>query len=74
MSHGLNEPIPGAAKLLTEGNPQNALSRLINVIKTFADYKGDLQAHFAYGELSHKEYADAHAMHIYNHFEELVST
>ncbi|MFT4938511.1 MAG: hypothetical protein ACI88A_001539 [Paraglaciecola sp.] len=74
MSHGLNEPIPGAPELLPDGFTHAALSRLINAINTFIDYNGELHAHFAYGELSHEEYANAHAMHIYNHFEELVRT
>ena len=33
----------------------------------FAAYQGELQPHFAYGALSHADYARAHVLHLYNH-------
>jgi hypothetical protein len=72
MSHSLSEPIPGAPALTAEGFTQQALNRLVHAIKAFDSYTGELQPHFAYGMLSHKEYAGAHTMHVYNHFEQLV--
>ena len=38
------------------------LAKRVKVIKT-----GELKPHFAYGALSHEEYAAAHVLHLYNH-------
>jgi hypothetical protein len=72
MSHSLSEPIPGAPLINSAGPTQQALSRLIRALTAFDTFNGELQPHFAYGELSHAEYTGAHIMHVYNHFEELV--
>ncbi|VXC75102.1 conserved hypothetical protein [Pseudomonas sp. 8Z] len=67
MRHPLDEPIPGAAAI-TEPNSQDAaLQRLRAAFERFAAHSGELQPHFAYGALSHAEYAEAHVMHLYNH-------
>ena len=44
-----------------------ALARLQLAFARFAAHRGPLAAHFAYGELSHDEYALAHVLHLYNH-------
>ena len=72
MSHNLSQAIPGAPLINPIGPTQQALSRLVSAIKAFDSFRGKLQPHFAYGELSHAEYACAHVMHVYNHFEELI--
>ncbi|MFT5676422.1 MAG: hypothetical protein ACI808_002367 [Paraglaciecola sp.] len=72
MSHALSEPILGAPPINPEGFTQQALTRLVDAVKAFNSFSGELQPHFAYGELNHIEYAGAHVMHVYNHFEELV--
>jgi hypothetical protein len=72
MSHALSEAIPGAPVFSPKGKSQIALTRLVLALQTFSRFTGELQPHFAYGELSHAEYAGAHVMHVYNHFEELV--
>ena len=46
---------------------QAALQRLRAAFERFAAYSGELQPHFAYGALTHAEYAEAHVMHLYNH-------
>lgn len=71
MSHDLAEPIPGAP-VLDGGDKLRAFSRLLTALNDFENFKGPLQPHFAYGELSHAEYTLAHVMHINNHLEELV--
>lgn len=70
MSHNLAEEIPGAPALDVGGDPQVALAHLIKVLQEFESYSGQLQPHFAFGELDKREYALAHALHINNHLQE----
>ena len=72
MSHSLSEGIPGAPIINPAGSTEQALTRLIDAIKAFDSFSGELKPHFAYGVLSHSEYAAAHVMHVHNHFEERV--
>jgi len=67
MRHPLDEAIPGAPSLAEPASQQVALQRLQRSMQRFADFTGQLQPHFAYGELSHAEYELAHVMHLYNH-------
>jgi hypothetical protein len=67
MRHPLNQPIPGAPAIDAPSDPALALQRLQAALNRFAAYSGALQPHFAYGQLSHAEYAQAHALHLYNH-------
>lgn len=71
MRHNLAEPIPGAPALPATGNVAEALARLTTALTTFREWRGPLQPHFAYGALSHDEYAAAHLMHIRNHLQEM---
>lgn len=71
MRHNLAEPIPGAPVLPADGNVAEALARLTAALTTFRQWRGPLQPHFAYGTLSHEDYAAAHLMHIRNHLQEL---
>jgi hypothetical protein len=67
MRHPLNQPIPGAPGLDAPSDPALALARLQGAFARFAGHTGALQPHFAYGQLSHAEYAQAHVLHLYNH-------
>ena len=67
MRHPLDEAIPGAATLNMPATQAQALQRLQQAFADFAAYQGELQSHFAYGALSHAEYAQAHVLHLYNH-------
>lgn len=67
MRHALDEAIPGAAPLAEPSSQEAALERLRAAFERFAAYSGELQPHFAYGALTHAEYAEAHVMHLYNH-------
>lgn len=67
MRHPLDEAIPGAPELNEPGEVRVALARLQLAFARFAAHRGPLAAHFAYGELSHDEYALAHVLHLYNH-------
>lgn len=67
MRHGLQEPIPGAAALDVPAAAAQALQRLQDAFARFAAFTGELQPHFAYGQLNHAEYAGAHVLHLYNH-------
>jgi hypothetical protein len=67
MRHPLTEAIPGAAPLAEPASQELALQRLQLAFERFAVYRGELKPHFAYGALSHEEYAQAHVMHLYNH-------
>ncbi len=70
MTHNLAEPIPGAP-VLQANDPTAAFNRLITALTDFKNYRGVLQPHFAYGELSHQQYTQAHVMHINNHLQEI---
>jgi hypothetical protein len=67
MRHPLDEAIPGAAALTEPATQALALQRLRQAFADFAAYQGALQPHFAYGALSHGDYARAHVLHLYNH-------
>jgi hypothetical protein len=67
MRHPLNEAIPGAPAIASPADPTLTLQRLQAAFKRFASHTGELQPHFAYGQLSHAEYAQAHVLHLYNH-------
>ncbi|MNR55546.1 hypothetical protein D3C85_1759420 [compost metagenome] len=67
MRHPLDEAIPGAAPLAEPASPAAALQRLQAAFERFAAHQGELQPHFAYGALSHAQYAQAHVLHLYNH-------
>jgi hypothetical protein len=71
MTHGLNEPIPGAPALPSKPNINSALQRLKMSMVDFKQYQGALSAHFAYGTLSKEEYETAHVIHLYNHLQEI---
>lgn len=70
MRHPLAEAIPGMPALNGELPLTDALTQLLASLQNFIEFKGQLQAHFAYGELSYEEYALAHQMHIRNHLTE----
>ena len=67
MTHDLAEPIPGAPSLQAEADDNQALDRLRVAIRTFLAWPGELQPHFAYGQLDKREFERAHAMHVANH-------
>lgn len=67
MTHGLNEPIPGAQPLSPNMSLDAARARLNQAVARFTAHSGPFKAHFAYGELSKAEYEQAHAMHVANH-------
>ncbi|MGJ3701237.1 DUF1569 domain-containing protein [Variovorax sp. AFSI2.2] len=69
MSHGLEEPIPGAPAIAS-GQPLNsAVEHLIDALNRFERHNAALAPHFAYGALSKSEYARAHLMHLANHWD-----
>lgn len=72
MSHGLNEAIPGAPQISSQGTVKEALQELKAAYKAFAMYQGVLFPHFAYGKLTKQQYAVAHVLHLYNHLDEVV--
>lgn len=74
MSHNLAEEIPGAVSIASTGNVADALKELKISLLNFEAYSGDLQAHFAYGQLTKGEYEKAHAMHFLNHLQEFTFT
>jgi hypothetical protein len=74
MSHNLAEEIPGTDSIANTGNVAEALKHLKMSLLKFEAFSGDLQAHFAYGELTKPEYEVAHAMHFLNHLQEFTFT
>lgn len=72
MSHGLDQPIPGAPSLVAGADWKPAAVRLRQAIVRFESHNGALAPHFAYGVLSKPDFALAHCMHIANHQDEIV--
>ena len=72
MTHGLAEPIPGAPQLQQLQAWQTGALRLRAAVSNFQNYNGVLKPHFAYGALSHADYALAHTMHIANHQDQIL--
>ncbi|WP_179830501.1 DUF1569 domain-containing protein [Variovorax sp. YR752] len=69
MSHGLEEPVPGAPTIAS-GQPLNAaVEHLMDALNRFERHSGVLAPHFAYGALGKSEYTRAHLMHLANHWE-----
>ncbi len=72
MTHGLAEPIPGAAPLQQLPTWQTGSARLRAAVRRFQNHTGALKPHFAYGALNHHDFALAHTMHIANHQDKIV--
>ncbi len=73
MSHGLEDPIPGAADLENTIEYKLGLNRLLQSIDLFQKQESSqLKPHFAYGELDKDEFDLAHTLHIKNHFERIA--
>jgi len=71
MSHGLTEPIPGAPALPNMPDWKPGVARLRAAVRRFQGHTGALQPHFAYGALSHADFALAHTLHIANHQDDI---
>ncbi|WP_395373745.1 DUF1569 domain-containing protein [Marinicella sp. W31] len=71
MKHALDEVIPGAPLIKTEGDAQLAITRLSNALKDFEAFSGSLKPHFMYGDLSKSQYTLAHILHVNNHLVEI---
>lgn len=71
MSHGLDEPIPGAPALAAGADWRPSAARLRRAIARFDGHAGPLRPHFAYGPLAKSDYALAHSLHIANHQDEV---
>ena len=68
MSHGLDEPIPGAPAV-AQGPPlAAAIERVLRALQRFEQHSGPLQPHFAYGALDKPAFMRAHLMHLDNHW------
>ena len=74
MAHSLSEGIPGASLINEDEDVSSAYRRFRDSMIAFKNYKGQLAPHFAYGDLTKKEYERAHAMHFYNHLAEIRVT
>jgi hypothetical protein len=74
MSHGLDEPIPGAPALPADAALPAAAERALAAMRSFDKHTGALKPHFAYGELDKAQYTRAHLMHLANHWTELEKT
>jgi hypothetical protein len=71
MSHGLDEPIPGAPAI-AQGQPlAPAVDHAMAALQAFERHSGALAPHFAYGSLDKAAYARAHLMHLANHWRAL---
>jgi hypothetical protein len=68
MRHDLAEPIPGAPALDASQPLKASVNRLLAAMDAFAEFGGPLRPHFAYGELTKRQYERAHLMHLGNHW------
>jgi len=75
MLHALDEAIPGAPLIqvleIDILGKEQAFIRLRQSLIAFQQYQGDFAPHFAYGMLSKANYELAHAMHFFNHLDEI---
>ena len=69
MSHGLDEPVPGAANIADGQALGPAADHLREALLRFDRHAGKLAPHFAYGSLSKADYMRAHLMHLANHWD-----
>ena len=69
-THNTEELIPGTELISNESSLLKAVERLISAINLF-EQSLEVQPHFAYGELSKKEYYNAHLFHINEHWQHL---
>jgi len=69
MSHGLDEPIPGAPAIDPTTPHETALARLVDALTRFEAHTGPLQPHFAYGALDKAAYTQAHLLHLADHWQ-----
>lgn len=69
LSHDVNEPIPGAPKLIEGLEPYQSRERFRRALLQFQHHQGELAEHFAFGKLTKQEYEMLHAMHFYQHLE-----
>lgn len=74
MTHGLDEAIPGAPDFSANVKLTDAFERFKKSLIDFKNYQGVLAPHFAYGQLSKREYEAAHVMHFNNHLQEITLT
>lgn len=72
MMHPLNEPIPEAPALPSQGDLSMAVARLKQALMGFQQHKQAFAPHFAFGTLTKAEYEQAHVMHFNNHLQEVV--
>lgn len=70
MRHDLAAPVPGAPRPPADDAPA-ALRGLLAAIDAFAAHAGPWPEHLAFGRMDRAAYADAHRLHILNHFEAL---
>ena len=71
MRHNLAESIPGSPRITSAENADQAFERFRRSMMDFQAFGGALAPHFAYGPLNKAQYENAHAMHFYNHLEEI---
>ncbi|WP_430460642.1 DUF1569 domain-containing protein [Thalassolituus sp. LLYu03] len=67
MRHPLDQEIPGATPLVVQMPVADALAQLNMAIDRFLQNTAPLAPHFAYGDLSQRQYETAHWLHIRNH-------
>ena len=72
MSHGLDEPIPGATPITDGQPPAPAVEHLVAALAAFERHTGPLAPHFAYGPLDKPAYSRAHLMHLANHWRQVA--
>ncbi len=70
MTHKLSKDIPGAQPIAESGALQTAVKRLLSAIEQWEKTES-FKPHFAYGELTKKQFTQAHLFHINEHFAEL---
>jgi hypothetical protein len=68
MRHNRSEPIPGATFIESNGATNAAVERLKKAVTDFEHFDKELKPHFAYGKLSKAQFAQAHCMHVADHF------
>lgn len=72
MRHNLEVDVLGSSLIEDNGTTDEGIEILLETIRKFLTYKGRLQPHFFFGELTKEEYDKYFSIHIANHLSGLI--
>lgn len=67
MKHKLDTDVPGSTVTPDDGSTDEGIEMLLEMIHKFQNFKGTLQPHYQFGNLTKEQYASYFCIHIRNH-------